>query len=240
MTSHLLPATPAALAETVRVRLAEMADADAGARMQAYMKSAMPFRGVPTKPLSALCREVFGAGPLATESDWHDAVLDLWDGAGYREERYAAIALAGHRAYADYRTPRALGIYHHLVVTGAWWDLVDSVAAPLVGPLLRTHPGEVAATVRRWAVDDDLWVRRTAILCQLNSRTATDTGLLRECLSANLLGSRHGEEFFIRKALGWALREHAKTDEAWVRAFVAEHDDELAPLTRREALKHLA
>lgn len=203
------------------------------------MKSEMPFHGVATRPLTTLCRDVFATHSLATEADWRCAVLELWDGAAYREERYAAIALVGHRAYASYRTPQALDLYAHLVVTGSWWDLVDSVASPLVGPLLREYSAHVAPVVRCWAGDEDMWLRRTAILCQLGSKAATDTDLLEECLAANLVGSRHGDEFFIRKAVGWALREHAKTDATWVRAFVAEHQDRLSPLSRREALKHL-
>ena len=94
--------------------------------------------------------------------------------------------------------------------------------------------------LERWAVDDDLWLRRTAILAQLKRKDGTDLDLLRLALEQNLEDSLHGREFFIRKALGWALREHAKTDPDWVRAFVAEHEDRLSGLTRREALKHLA
>ncbi len=93
--------------------------------------------------------------------------------------------------------------------------------------------------VRQWAVDDDLWLRRTAMICQLHRKDDTDVDLLREVLEANLEDSRYGREFFVRKALGWALRQHARVDPDWVRAFVAEHEDDLSGLSRREALKHL-
>lgn len=223
------------LVEEVRRRLAEAADPEKAPAMQAYMRSAMPFRGVTAVPLKALCREVLAAYPLSTAAQWRGAVLALWDDAAYREERYAAIALTGHRLYRSWQTPEQLDLYRHLVETGAWWDYVDDIARNRVGPILRGDPEAVGELMRDWAVDDDLWVRRTAILCQLGSRAATDEALLRWALARNL----GDPDFFIRKAVGWALREHAKTAPDWVRAFVAEHADELSPLSRREALKHL-
>jgi 3-methyladenine DNA glycosylase AlkD len=93
--------------------------------------------------------------------------------------------------------------------------------------------------MRAWSLDDDLWVRRTAILCQLQRKDQTDVDLLRSALEANLEGSDFGSQFFIRKAVGWALRQHARTDPGWVRAFVADHEDRLSALSTREALKHL-
>ena len=203
------------------------------------MNSHMPFRGVSSVPLARICRAVFDAERLEGRGAWEAAVRTLWDDAEYREERYAALALAGHRYYRDLQDPSTLGLYLHLIRTGAWWDLVDPVAAHRVGGILRAHHDEVAPVVRSWARDDDLWVRRTAILAQLGSKAGTDTELLRFVLESNLEDSLHGRQFFIRKALGWALREHTKTDPDWVRAFVAEHEERLSGLTRREASKHV-
>ena len=201
----------------------------------------MPLRGFRLPELRAALRPVLAepANNIADAGTWEATVRALWDGAGYREERHAAIALARHRRYAAWATdPAALALYRHLVITGAWWDLVDDVAAHLVAPLLRAHP-EVARTLRAWAADEDLWVRRAAILAQLGARERTDASLLTDCVEANLVGSRFGGEFFIRKAVGWALRDYARTDPAWVAAYVETLGDRLAPLSRREALKHL-
>jgi 3-methyladenine DNA glycosylase AlkD len=93
--------------------------------------------------------------------------------------------------------------------------------------------------MRADAVDPHLWVRRTAILAQLKHREATDLDLLTDVIDANLEGSLHGSDFFIRKAVGWALRQHARTDPDWVRAFVDSRGTRLSGLSRREALKHL-
>jgi 3-methyladenine DNA glycosylase AlkD len=228
------------LVDDLRRRIADAGDPDRAPQMQAYMKSALPFRGVSSVPLRAITREVVAAHPLPDRASWQAAVLELWDGAAYREERYAALAVAGHRLYRGYRDPGSLPLYRHLVVTGAWWDLVDTIAAQHVGEVLGRFPAEVTPAVRAWAVDEDLWLRRTAVLCQLKRKGDTDVDLLRFALEHNLEDSLHGREFFVRKALGWALREHARTDPDWVRAFVAQHDARLSGLTRREALKHLA
>jgi 3-methyladenine DNA glycosylase AlkD len=225
----------AALVEDVRRRLAGAADPDRAPAMQAYMKSAMPFHGVPSPVARSLLRDAFAAHPLDDRATWSATVLSLWDGATHREERYAALALARHRRYGGYLDPQVLPLLEHLVRTGAWWDLVDDVASHLVGPVLLAHHDETAPVLRSWATAEDRWLRRTAVICQLAAKERTDIALLTEAIDANL-GDR---DFFLRKAIGWALRQHARVDPAWVRAFVADRTDRLSPLSRREALKHI-
>lgn len=116
---------------------------------------------------------------------------------------------------------------------------LDEIASHLVGDVLRDDPGAVRPVVRRWAEADHLWLRRTAVLSQLGHRERTDTGSLAVVIEVNLEGSRHGSEFFVRKAIGWALRDYARADPDWVRAFLGTHQDRLSPLSRREAAKHL-
>jgi 3-methyladenine DNA glycosylase AlkD len=230
---------PDDLVEELRRAIAGAGDPERAPQMQAYMKSSMPFRGVNAQPLAQLCRVVMDAHRVPDRETWHRVVLMLWDGAEYREERYAALALTGHRYYRGYQDPSLLPLYRHLVVTGAWWDYVDQVAAHRVGPILRGAPGTVTPLMLQWARDDHLWVRRTALLCQLSAKAATDTDLLGFVLERNLEDSPYGMEFFIRKAVGWALREYAKTDEDWVVDFVERHHDRLSGLSRREALKNV-
>ncbi len=203
--------------------------------MQTYMKSVMPFHGIQAPGVKLICREVFTAHPIDDRGTWDATVRALWDDATHREERYAAVALTGHRLYRRWQDPDVLGLYDHLTVTGAWWDFVDEVAVRRVGPILRGAPDQVAPLLLAWAGDDDLWRRRVAILSQVGAREETDPALLAGCLAPSL----GRPEFFLRKGIGWALREYAKTDPEWVRAYVHRHHDELAPLSRREALKHL-
>ncbi len=230
------------LCRLVRTGIAAVADPGRAPQMQAYMKSALPYRGVTSKPLRALLAGrsgLYATHPLPGRAGWESCVRLLWDEAGYREERYAAMALASHPLYRTYQDPAAMPLYRHLVVTGAWWDYVDSLASHNVAEILAGHPGEVTGLLRSWAEEDHLWLRRTAILCQLHRKEETDLDLLLHALEANLEGSEFGSEFFIRKAVGWALRQHARTDPGWVREFVSEHEDRLSGLSRREAVTHL-
>lgn len=227
-----------ALVSDLRERIAAAGDPERAPQMQAYMKSTMPFRGVSAVPLRKICRETFDAHPLPDDRTWRSAVTELWDAAAYREERYAAIELTGHRGYRGFQSLQTLDLYRHLVVTGAWWDLVDPVATKRVGPILRQDPERVTPVMRSWALDDDLWLRRTAILCQLGSKDVTDVDLLRYAIVHNTNDTVHGRDFFIRKAVGWALREYAKTAPEWVMDLVSEHEAMLSGLSRREALRN--
>ena len=228
-----------ALADRIRTLLADSGDPERAVQQQRYMKSALPFHGISEPAVAGPARPLLAESPLARH-DWESTIRDLWDAATHREHWYAALAIARHRHHRTWREdPDALPLFEHLVRTGAWWDLVDETAAHLVGGLLAAQRAEVTPTLVAWAEDDDLWIRRTAILSQLRHRTDTDVDLLRHALDANLEGSSHGSEFFVRKALGWALREYARTDPAWVRAYVAERSEHLSGHSQREALKHL-
>ena len=223
--------------DAVRTALAGAGDPQRAIGQQAYMKSSMPYRGLSSPELKALLRPILAdpAYRIAQRGDWEDAVRDLWDGATHREERYAATALTGHRAYRAWQDPSVVPLYRHLIVTGAWWDHVDEVASNRIGPILLSHNEIMTPVVRGWATDDDPWLRRTAIISQLTFKEQTDLALLREAIEPNLADT----SFWIRKAIGWALRQHARTDPDWVRTTVAEYGDRLSGLSRREALKHL-
>jgi 3-methyladenine DNA glycosylase AlkD len=223
------------LVEAVRRTLAELADPDQAPAMQAYMKSALPFYGVPKPIRTAALRPVWAAHPPADRGTWEATVRALYDEATRREERYAALALLAIRPTKAWHDPALVPLIEHLVVTGSWWDLVDELASRHVAPLHRADPTAIAPVIRRWAQADDLWLRRTAILSQLGSRDATDRDLLAEVIAPSAASS----EFFLRKAIGWALRELSHHDPEWVRAYLADQGETLSPLTRREAAKHL-
>lgn len=204
------------------------------AAQQRYMRSTLPFRGLAVPAVRAVVRQTVRDSPPLTYAEWHSAVRALWDEATFREDRYAAVGLARSRpSYA--RVPESLALYRHLVLTGAWWDLVDEIASHLVGAVLRAHPA-TADTLRGWAREDSLWLRRAAVLSQLSSKDGTDRRLLLDVVEPNLTD----REFFIRKAIGWALRQYAHVDDdaaTWVRQTVTAFGDRLSPLSRREALR---
>ena len=203
--------------------------------MQAYLKSAMPYYGVYAPLQKDLWRRVFRARLLIDEAVWRATVLELWRTARFREERYAAIALTGERAYAPYQTLDALPLYEELIVTGAWWDYVDVIAGKRVGALLDRFPRDMKPVLRAWSRSADLWKRRAAILAQLGFKQDTDLRLLYACIEPNLAD----REFFIRKAIGWALRQYAWTDPKEVRRYVRANRARLSGLSLREALKNI-
>jgi 3-methyladenine DNA glycosylase AlkD len=225
-----------ALGNAMRRALAAAASPARAAQMQRYMKSEMPFYGVSAPLQRRIWREVFAANPIASCRELRSAALDLWRHARYREERYAAIALTDLKRFADCQTFDAVPMYEEMIVTGAWWDYVDWIASHHLGSVLRHDPRRMKPLMRRWArTGDSLWKRRAAILCQLKFKAETDLGLLYDSIEQNL-GDR---DFFIRKAIGWALRQHAWTDAREVRRYVTANRGRLSPLSVREAVKNI-
>ena len=222
------------LVRTVRRALAEAADPTKAAAMQTYMKSAMPYRGVSAPVVKLVCRNAFKAHPLVTAAEWRRVVLDLWRHAEFREERYAAVLLTQARSYREFQTYSSLRLLEEMIVTGAWWDFVDTLAGHNLGDILRADPRKMKPLMRRWARDADMWKRRSAILCQLGFKRETDLDLLYDCIEPNL----SHKDFFIRKAIGWALRQYAWTDPKEVKRYVKANKARLSPLSVREALKN--
>lgn len=223
------------LRERLSSALSAAGDPERARAQQAYMKSEMPFYGVASPELKALLRPLLKDFRPASREAWDEAVRILWDGATHREERYAAIAVAQHPAAKKWQDPDSLDLYEHLISTGAWWDLVDVVAGDLVGPILLSHTRKTTPTMREWADSDDLWLRRAAVLSQLKHGAETDLDLLTYVIEATV----DDTSFWLRKAIGWALRQYGRTDPEWVRSEVDLMGDRLSGLSRREALKHL-
>ena len=220
--------------ESVIAALREAADPVRAPQQQAYMKSDMPFFGVSVPQCRRIAGSAFKAYPLPDGRAWEAAILDLWRRAAHREERYAAVELLLLGRCSSRLEPVRFPMIEELVVTGAWWDYVDPIASRGVGAMLVAYPGPTKVVLREWATDDDIWKRRTAILAQLRARRATDTKLLADAIRPSIGES----EFFLRKSIGWALREYSKTDPAWVTEFVGVNAG-LSDLSRREALRNL-
>ncbi|MGO4339159.1 DNA alkylation repair protein [Labrys sp. KB_33_2] len=222
------------LAETIHARLAVAADPARAPGMQAYMKSTMPYLGVSAVPLRQICKAVFADLRFESVGHWQAEVLAIWRGARFREERYAAIELTGLRAARSFQRFEVLPMYEEMIVTGAWWDYVDVIAAHRLLPILRNDGAAMRQAMLAWSVDANMWKRRSAILCQLDAKVETDLELLYACIAPSIAS----REFFLRKAIGWALRHHARVDPLEVARYVEEHP-ELSGLSRREALKHI-
>jgi 3-methyladenine DNA glycosylase AlkD len=220
------------LVAEIRTMLMERADPARAAGAQAYMKSSVLSLGVRVPEVRRCVVSAAAGFPMESPEQLRATALVLWREAQWREERYAAIDLTGLRLVA--KDALMLPVYEEIIRTGAWWDFVDGVSQRICG-LLLAHRALMTPVLLTWSEDEDFWIRRAAITSQLKAKAATDTDLLRAVIEANL----DDPEFFIRKAIGWALREFAKTDPAWVRDFVTEHAGQLSPLSRNEALRHL-
>jgi 3-methyladenine DNA glycosylase AlkD len=228
-----MPVMDSALVDTVLGELASRADPERAQWQRDYMKSELPFHGVSLPTVRALVKDALRAHPLTSREEWEATIRELWDEAAFREERYAALVVA--RSGRRWLDAASLPLSRHLIVTGAWWDLVDETASHLVGTALATDPAAVTPVVREWMTDPDVWLRRASVICQLRRREETDLDLLHDAIVANV----DDPSFWLRKAIGWALRQHARTDPGWVLAEIEELGDRLSPLSRREALKHL-
>lgn len=225
----------AELIDSVRRELAAAGDPSLAPPMQKYMKSEMPYYGIRLPDVRRICRPIFATHVIGSAESLDATIERLFVDATHREERYAAIDLARHRLYRGYQTPARIPLYRRLIIVGGWWDTVDEIAGTLVGPILGAYPTEVRPIVLGWATDSNLWLRRSAIIAQLGRKQRTDLELLTLAIDANA----DDKDFFIRKAIGWALRQYARTDPSWVRSFVEARENTLSGLSKREALKHL-
>lgn len=222
------------LAERCAIELAARREPERVAAMEAYMRHQFAFLGVMSAGQKAAFRAATHGLPRTLPEDVVvDAAEELWR-RPEREHQYLACLLVNRHAARATATPALLPTLEHLLATRPWWDTVDSLATHAIGDLVRRHP-ELRATMDRWLTGDDMWLGRSALLHMNRWRGATDQDWL---FAACLRLSGH-TDFFIRKAIGWALRERTKTDAPAVIAFVERRADELSGLSRREALMWL-
>ncbi|MGR3874073.1 DNA alkylation repair protein [Streptomyces graminifolii] len=223
------------LADTVLERLtvtyAAAADPERAASMRAYMKDVAPFLGLTTPLRRALSRTVLEGTPRPDEADCTAIALRCWE---LPEREYQYFAVDYLRRHVRQCTSGFLPVARYLVSTVPWWDTVDALASHVVGGLVAAD-AKLVGDMDAWIVDEDMWVARTALLHQLRYKERTDT----ERLFVYCLRQSGHPDFFIRKAIGWCLREYAKTDPEAVRGFLAREKGRFAPLSVREALKNV-
>lgn len=224
----------AALRRALLAGLRAAAEPRRAPEMQRYLKTTMPILGVTTPARNAVYLRVFPSVDLPDATAWRAFCLGLFRGATFREEWWAAAALAGEKRAAPFRDLAALPMYEEMIVTSAWWDVVDDIATHRLSELVRLHPAATKRTMRSWCRSENLWKRRSAILCQIPLKTETDLDFLYAVIEPSLSSS----EFFLRKAIGWALRSYAWTDPDEVVRYVR-RTSRLSPLSRREALKNV-
>ncbi|MFH8976771.1 DNA alkylation repair protein [Streptomyces sp. NPDC017890] len=223
------------LADTVVERLttaySAAADSQRAVAMRAYMRDVAPFLGLTSPVRRSLSRAVLAGLPRPGESDCIAVALRCWR---LPEREYHYFAVDFLRRHVTHCSSGLLPVVRRLLTTVPWWDTVDLLAAHVVGGLVAADR-DLTAEMDAWIADEDLWLVRAALLHQLRYKERTDT----ERLFGHCLRQSGHDDFFVRKAIGWCLREYAKTDPDAVRAFVAGHGQRLAPLSVREALRNI-
>lgn len=223
----------AVTAETVLVAgLTPCADAEKAAEMRRYMRGQFAFLGVRGPERTEAWRAARSAADEAHGRPGGDELLAFARAMWRRPQReYRYLGAKALAARATRLEPRHLDAIRALLVTDPWWDTVDILAPNVVGLLARRWPDEVVPVLDLWVVDEDKWLVRTAVIHQLKAKEDTDVDrLARYCRAA----APHGD-FFVRKAVGWALRQYSYVDPDWVQDFVA--GATLSGLSEREALK---
>jgi len=208
----------------------ENADSTTAEPMAKYMKNLFPFLGIKTPARKELLKDFVRENGLPELSDLKQITLTLWD-LPEREFQYTAIGLL--RKFVKKWDEDIIDLLEHLIITKSWWDSVDGIASWLVGKHFKRFPEIRDEYMKRWMKSGNIWLQRTCILFQLGYKEKTDVMLL----GGIIMSLNTSKEFFIQKAIGWALREYSKTDAEAVINFV--ENNELANLSKREAYKWL-
>jgi 3-methyladenine DNA glycosylase AlkD len=212
--------------------LASRACPSSAKAMQKYMKTDMPFLGVKSAGQKEVFRGLKKEYRPSTPDEYAALVAGLWS-LPHREEKYVAISAAC--GFREFIVPQSLAIYSRLIREGAWWDLVDGVAIHCVGVLVRGYRRELRPIMESWIDDGCMWIRRSALLCQIGHRADTDEQMLFEFCRRRASET----EFFIRKAIGWALRDYSYAAPDSVARFLGDNSRVLSGLSRREGARVL-
>ncbi len=210
--------------------LRDAGDAEISKGMAAYMKNHFVFFGVKKPEREALTKSWIQERKKLPYADLEEIVLLLWD-QPQREMQYIAIELM--KASKIFRQEDSLTLLEKVITSKSWWDTVDLIASGMVGGYFLQFPERKTEVALEWCNGKDLWLQRTSIIFQLTYRSRTDEDLLMSTILTHL----ESREFFLRKAMGWALRQYARTNPDFVIQFVNAHS--FSGLTVREALKHL-
>ena len=192
----------------------------------------MPFYGVQKPQREIVCKELMFQFPLDTRARYEQAITALWE-QPHREEKYTAIALA--RSYPDFMIMSTVPMFKRMIREGEWWDLVDEIAIHLVGHVLLNQRRSMKPEIEKWITDNNVWIRRAALLCHISHKEKTDEKQLFRLCTRQVADT----DPFIRKAIGWALREYGKTKPSAVKRFLSKNKNKLSPLSYREASKYL-
>lgn len=199
---------------------------------RAYMLHQFDFLGIVTAERRKISKEWMKVNAM---NDWEQVELivsECWD-MKQREYQYFAVELMAF--YKKIWQPKVIVLFEKCLTEKSWWDSVDHLASECLSDYFKKFPEQITPITNKWNTSSNIWLQRSSIMFQKPYKKDTNTVLL----SKYILNCCHSKEFFVQKAIGWSLREFAKTNPIWVKEFVAKHETELAKLSKKEALKHL-
>ncbi len=198
-------------------------------KMSAYMKDNFLYLGIQKPQRAVLQKEFIKQAKKHKTVNW-DFIFMLWD---LPEREFQYLALDYMLALKDSLQKADIDKTKLLIINKSWWDSVDVLASNITGILCAKYPDLVQSHILSWAESDNIWLARIAVIFQLKYKANTDLELLELIIKKNC----NSKEFFITKAIGWALREYSKTNKEWVKSFL--ECNTLQPLSVREASKYL-
>jgi len=220
MNNYLLP---------LQKLLLQNANATNAAGAKAYMLNQFEYYGIKMVERRRLCKDFIKAYPVSSFNETEKIVKQAWQ-SPEREWQYFAIELLAHNK--EQWKPSTIKTIEYCITHKSWWDTVDYMSDAWAGVYFKLFPEQTIPVTGKWNTSENMWLQRASLLFQKKYKQTTDEKLLAKYIQ-HLAASN---EFFIRKAIGWMLREYAKTNPDWVKAFVASNT--LSSLSKREAMKH--
>src|SRR5574343_121773 len=198
--------------------------------MKAYMLNQFDFYGIKTPERDKIVKAYIKANPLKTIEEVNGIARKMW---AFKEREWQYAAIDVFRYHHPLWEEQVIDLIESCLTTKSWWDTVDGIGSDWIPVYFSSYANQIIPVTERWNQSDNIWLQRSSILFQRSYKKNTNTHLLAKYILQHQLS----KEFFIQKAIGWALREYSKTNPAWVKSFVESHD--LAPLSKREALKKM-
>lgn len=218
--------------EELLKKIVAHANPERAAQQQAYMKSSMPYWGIPKPVLAELTKPIFKKYAPENNEEYRYVVSYLFTTATHREQWYVAIDYA--RMFKKYICKNNIDLYLDLNMKGQWWDIIDTVSDHLIGKALLGQPA-LPSLLQQWIKHENMWIQRTALLAQLKYKEKTDFDLLTDLINQVI----DHKDFFIRKAIGWTLREYSKTNPESVKIFIELNRSRLSNLSIKEGSKYI-
>jgi 3-methyladenine DNA glycosylase AlkD len=215
----------------IQKEFASCANASKATGAKAYLLHQFEFYGIQTPERRKICKNFYKTNPVTSHATLATIIKEAF-ATPERELHYFAIELLAY--HHKLWTPKTITLIEWMLIHKSWWDSVDSTNSNVIGKYFIQFPSLLESTTNKWNQSNNFWLQRMSILFQLQYKEKTNTQLLEKYI-VNCVGSN---EFFINKAIGWALRAYAYTHKKWVIRFVKDHP-QLSNLSKREALKHI-